>query len=349
MNKSLSSEPTAQGLEIESRYAEPIRVAISGAAGRVGYSLIFRIAAGAMFGPRQPVILRALDVELRRESLNEMQFELADSAFPLLVEFKFTSNPDEAFHDVDWIILLASVTGPTPIERTVALEKNGPVYQQHGQAINRVAPRARVLVVGTPTHSNCLIAQTNAPSLPRERWFALNRLYQIRATSVIAEKLHVPVHHINRLTVWGKPGPNLYVDFHNCYVGDTPAWKLLNDPEWEHTTLQQSVGTQVSRQILLSSVTPAASGAMAILETVRAITSPTSYLQRFGAGVVSDGSYDVPTGLVFSLPLRTEDGRTWSIVRDLYLDEFAQDRIQTCVSELQSEALLASRFFGNIP
>lgn len=349
MQNDFSTAPPSQEFDLETRFAEPIRVAISGAAGRVGYSLIFRIAAGAMFGPRQPVILRCLDVDERQSSLEALHLELVDSGFPLLVSFSATSVPDSAFHDSDWIILLASRTGQvTPADHRATLEINGSLYQEHGQAINRSAPRARVLVVGTPSHTNCLIAMTNAPSVPRERWFALNRMYQIRATRLIAQKLNVPVHYLNRVNVWGNPGPNLYVDFHNSFVGDTPAWELCQDRDWECKTLQQTVGSRASQQFQLSGVTPAASAAQAIVETVRAITTPASFVNRFGAGVVSDGSYGVPDGLVFGFPLRTDDGRACGIVQDLYLDEFAQTRINASIRELEGESVLASRFFGNI-
>lgn len=334
--------------DLERLPAEPVRIAISGAAGRVAYSLVFRIAAGGMFGPDQPVILRCLDTEARQQALEALRWELFDSAFPLVVGFQATMSADIAFQDADWIILLATQAEDIPPGSPAAALKNAPLYQQHGQAINRCAPRARVLVVATPSNTNCLIAMTNAPNLPPERWFALNRLYVMRATAVIAEKLGVPVAHVNRVNVWGNPGPHLYVDLHNSFVGDTPAWQLIEDREWEQDTLQQSVGMRASYHFELSGKTPAATAAQAILGTVRSLVIPTSFQRRFGAGVVSDGSYGVPSGLVFGFPLRTEEGRTWSIVQNLYHDDFAKERIQASIAELQHEAALATPYFGNI-
>lgn len=332
--------------DLQAPFAEPLRVAISGAAGRVAYALVFRIAAGGMFGANQPVILRCLDRPESQQRLEALRWELFDGAFPLLVEFHATSDPDEAFQDADWIIMLASHTAQTPADHDYALQQNGAIYQAHGQAINRTAPRARVLVVATPSHTNCLIAMTNAPNLPPERWFALNRLYVMRATALIAQKLSVPVWHVNRINVWGNPGSHLYVDFHNGYVGDVPLWRRLHDLDWERGTLQQSVGSRANHHFLLSGVAPAATAAQAILGTVHSITVPTPYLRRFSAGVISDGSYGVPRGLVFGFPLRTEDGLTREIVQDIYHDEFAIDRMKASVRELQHEAALATPFFG---
>lgn len=348
MPNDLSSGVSFREHDLEASFAEPIRVAISGAAGRVAYALVFRIAAGGMFGANQPVILRCLDVPESQKQLEALYWELTDAAFPLLVDFRATSDADDAFGDADWIFLLASRTDLSPADHAMALQVNGPIYQAHGQAINRASPRARVLVVGTPSHTNCLIAMTNAPNLPPERWFALNRLYRMRATAIIAQKLAVPVSHVNRVSVWGNPGPSMYVDYHNSFVGDVPAWQKLQDREWERGALQQSVGARASQHFQLSGVTPAATAAQAILGTVRSLIVPTPYLRRFGAGVVSDGSYGIPRGLVFGYPLRTEDGRTWSIVRDLYHDEFAIERLQASIEELQFEAALAAPYLGEI-
>lgn len=335
--------------DFDSTFSEPIRVAISGAAGRVAYSLVFRIVAGGMFGPNQSVILRCLDVPEKQKRLEALRWELFDAAFPLLVEYKATSDADDAFRDADWIFLLASQTDHTPADHTISLAKNGRIYQLHGQAINRTAPLARVLVIATPSHTNCLIAMTNAPNLPPERWFALNRLYRMRATAIIAQKLGVPVSHVNRVNVWGNPGPHLYVDYHNCFVGDSPAWQKRQDQEWEYGVLQHTVGSQANQHYLLSGVTPAATAAQAILGTVRSLMTPTPYQRRFGAGVVSDGSYGVPAGLIFGFPLRTENGSTWNIVQDIYHDEFAMSRLRNSVEELQYEAALAAPYFGDTP
>jgi malate dehydrogenase len=333
----------------ELEWTEPLRIAISGAAGRVAYSLIFRIAAGGMFGAEQPVILRCLDVPDRMQRLEALGYELFDCAFPLLVDYRATSNPDEAFGGADWIILLASRAGITSANHVEALAQNGSLYRDHGQAINRSAPTARILVVASPSHTNCLIALSHAPHLPPERWFALNRVYRMRATALIAQRAGVPVAHVNRVIVWGNPGPNLYVDVHNSFIGDTPTPEVLKDPDWIHGELQSTVGARANHYFLLAGDNPAATAAQAILGTIHSLITPTAFQHRFGAGVYSDGSYEIPRGLIFGFPLRTEDGRTWNVTRGLYVDDFAIDRLQKSVSESQYEAALAAEFLGDLP
>lgn len=333
----------------ELEWAEPLRIAISGAAGKVAYSLIFRIAAGGLFGAQQPVILRCLDVPEHMYRLEALGYELFDCAFPLLVDYRTTTDPDEAFGGADWIILLASRTGANPANHEEALALNGALYREHGHAINRTAPTARILVVASPSHTNCLIALSHAPNLPPERWFALNRVYRMRATALIAQRARVPVARVNRVTVWGNPGPNLYVDAHNSFIGDTPTPDMLKDPDWIRGELQSLVGSQANQYFKLCRDTPAATAAQAILGTIHSLTTPTAFQHRFGAGVYSDGSYEIPRGLVFGFPVRTEDGRTWNVTRGLYVDEFAIERLQKSVAELQHEAALAAEFLGELP
>lgn len=326
-----------QDHDLEAR--EPIRVAISGAAGHIGYSLVFRIAAGGLFGAAQPVRLSLLEAPSGMRALSGVELELRDCAFPLLHDVRLSDQPEEAFADADWIILL--VGAPVRHAQTTRLDllrETAPLYAAHGRAINHVSPHARVLVVGEPCNTNCLVALSEAPDVPPEHWFALNRLDRMRATALIAEKAGVPVSRVNRVCVWGNHSEKIYVDFHNTFIGQTPAPEVIQDPDWVRNVLQSTVQRR-NRQIFeLRGASPSATAAQSILGTIRSLTTPTTYQYRFGAAVLSDGSYGIPHRLVFGFPLRTEDGRTWSIVRDLYLDDEAQARLEENVTELQHEA-----------
>jgi malate dehydrogenase len=324
--------------------AAPLNVAVSGAAGRVAYGLVFRIAAGELFGPHQPVALRLLDVDGAIELLTAIQLELLDCAFPLLTSLQLTTHADEAFADADWIIMLASsgrLAWDAP--RLDLVRANAPLYVEHGQVINRVAARARMLVVAEPCNTNCLIALHQAPNVPREHWFALNRLARMRATALIAEKAGVAVSQVNRVTVWGNLSEHIFVDFHNTFIGDRPAHQVILDRDWPRKVLEPAVARRESEVFRLRGSTPAATAVQAILGTIRSITNPTPFGRRFGAAVCTNGSYGVPYGLVFGLPLRTEDGRSWSVVDGLYLDDYANSRLQQNIDELEHEAVVAGR------
>jgi malate dehydrogenase len=320
----------------------PVRIAISGAAGRVGYELLFPIAAGGLFGPGRPVSLHLLDLPDRMQLLEATQLELQDCAFPLLSELRLSADPAEAFACADWIVMLAGA-GPARdgMSRLDLVRENGPTYVEHGRAINHVAPTARILVVAEPCNTNCLIALKQAPNIPEERWFALNRLDGMRATAMIAEKAGVPVARVNRVTVWGNHSEKIYVDFHNAFIDDRPAGQVITDQAWVRGVLEPTVAKRERQIQQLRGATPAGTAVQAILGTIRSISTPTALRGRFGAAVISDGSYGVPGGLVFGFPLRTEDGRSWSIVEGLYLDEYAESRLAENVEELEREAVVA--------
>lgn len=325
----------------------PITVAISGAGGAVGYGLVFRIAAGGMFGPTQSVSLRLLEQSQYMRLLKATGIELTDCAFPLLDSYVLTDDPHEAFSGADWIVLLAGAPRDVPQpSRVEMLKQNGEIYIEHGRAINRVAPTARVLVVAAPCNANTMIAMGRAPDVPPEHWFALNRLDRMRATAMIAAKAGVPVARVNRVTVWGNHSELQYVDFHNSYIDEVPAREIIHDERWIHETLQWSVAHRSSEIFKLRSTSPVATAVQAILGTIYSITTPTPPNRRFGAAVISDGSYGVPQGMIFGFPLSTEDGKTWSIVDGLYLDEFAQAKLARNVAELEYEAVLADEWFG---
>jgi malate dehydrogenase len=273
--------------------------------------------------------------------------ELTDCAFPLLDSFVVTDDPLEAFADADWIVLLAGspVDVPRP-SRIDVLKANGGIYVEHGRAINQASPSARILVVAAPCNANCMIAMSQAHDVPKQHWFALNRLDRMRATALIAQKAGVPVSQVNRVNVWGNHGELMYVDFHNAYIGNAPAHEVIQDLQWSHETLQKSVANRSSEIFRLRGRSPIATATQAILGTIHSIVTPTPFERTFGAGVFSDGSYGVPDGLIFGFPLRTEDGQQWAIEQGLYLDEFAQTKIDRNVAELEYEAVLAQEWFG---
>jgi malate dehydrogenase len=328
---------------------KPMRVAVAGAAGRVGYSLVFRIAAGGLFGPNQPVGLRLLELPEARPRLEACAMELKDCAYPLLTGIHIGTDSREVFEGADWIILL----GGKPLSaelgnRLDLLRANAPSMVEQGRAINQAAPTARVLVVAQPCNTNCLIALSRARDVPAEHWFALNLLPWLRAVSMIAEKTGAPVSQISRVTVWGNNSKTAYVDIRNAMIGDKPALDVINDIDWVNRVMEPTVVARDREILKVRGTTPAGAVAHAILGTVRSITTPTPYQRWFAAGVVSNGSYDVPRGLVFGFPLVTADGQSWSIVEELYVDEFARERIAANVAELEHEASVVSHLLRPI-
>ncbi len=327
----------------------PIRVAVSGAAGRIAYSLAFRIAGGGMFGPHQPVSLRLLDIPEAAQPLRALELELRDCAQLLLNEVKSTTDPMEAFEGADWVLLLGGKPfSPEHRDRLELLRLNAPIMIQHGRAINQVAPTARVLVVTSPSNANCMVARSTAPGVPESHWFALSQVTRMRAMGVIAERMGVPVSEVRRLTVWGNNSESALIDLRSALIGERPALEAINDSEWVAQTLGPMIAGRNDEIYRLRGALPAGSIAQAILGTVRSIVTPTPYGRWFCAGVVSDGSYDVPRGLVFSFPLSTADGREWKIEPNNYLDEVARERIAANVAEIQHETTAVSDLLGSI-
>lgn len=320
----------------------PVRIAITGAAGRTGHTLAFQLASGTLFGGHQAVSLSLLDRPEAMDLLRAMQMELQDCAFPLLDETSISSDPYEALAGADWVVMLAShALDLTHCGRLDLVRANGPIYAEHGRAINKVAASARILVVAEPCNTNCRVAMNYCLNVPPEHWFALNGVAGRRACGLIAAKARVPVSQVNRVTIWGNNSDKLYVDFHNAFIGNRPAREVITDPAWPQRVLEPKVAHRDSEIYTLSRTSPWATAAQAIMGTIRAIATPTPYGRRFSAAVRSDGSYGVPYGLIFGFPLRTEDGRTWQIVDTLYLDDHANRRLAENVEELQREAVVA--------
>lgn len=328
--------------------ARAIELAVTGAAGQIGYALVFRIAAGGLYGAEQSVALRLLESPGRMHLLQALQMELKDCAFPLLADVRIGDDPVRVFEGVDWVILLAGRPQHPHERRVEMLRDNAPIFVAHGRAIDRVAPEARILTVANPCNTNCLIAKSHASNVPAEHWFAMTRLDQMRAASMIAEKAGVPVGRVNRVAIWGNHSERVFPDFHNAWINNRPAHEVIHDTEWIRHEFERNVAQRSAEIIRLRGASPAASAVQAIICSLRALSTPTPYELHFSVGVVSDGSYGVPRDLIFSFPMRTEDGKSWSIVQGLYLDSYAQSRIAENVAEVEQEAAAVTDLLGTI-
>jgi malate dehydrogenase len=320
----------------------PIRVAVTGAAGQIGYSLVFRIASGSMFGPDQPVILHVIEIEPAMASLGGVVMELQDCAFPLLKGVTQTSSLEAGFKDVDWALLVGSVPRKAGMERKDLLGINGKIFIGQGQAIAKhAAPGVRVLVVGNPCNTNCLIAMNNARPVLPERWFAMTMLDQNRAVAQLAAKSGADTTAITNLAVWGNHSSTMYPDFRNARIGGKPATEVIRDEAWFTVTFLPTVQQRGTAIIKARGLSSAASAANAVVDTVRNLTTPTRPGIWFSVSVCSDGSYGIEKGLIFSFPVRS-DGQKWQIVQGVALDEFSRSKIVASESELKEEKALVS-------
>jgi malate dehydrogenase len=317
----------------------PLRVAITGAAGQIGYALLFRIASGAMFGPDQPVLLHLIEIpdEKAMNALRGVCMELDDCAFPLLKGIVPTSNLDQGFQGVNWALLVGAVPRKQGMERKDLLSVNGKIFVSQGRAIaNNAAADVRVLVVGNPCNTNSLIAAGNAGSVPRDRFFAMTMLDQNRAATQLARKAAVDVTAVSHLAIWGNHSSTMFPDFFNAKINGRPVPEVIGDRAWlekEFITVVQQRGAAVIKARGLSS---AASAANAVVDTVRGLTSPTPRGDCFSVAVYSDGSYGIEKGLIFSFPVRS-DGRKFEIVQGLPINDFSKARIAATESELKEE------------
>ncbi len=316
---------------------DPVRVAVTGAAGQIGYSLLFRIASGSMFGPDQPVILHLLEIEPALPTLNGVVMELDDCAFPLLKGVVPTSNMDEAFRGVNWALLVGSVPRKAGMERKDLLNINGKIFIGQGQAIARnAAADARVLVVGNPCNTNCLIAMSNASDLPAERWFAMTRLDENRAKSQLAAKSGRHSSEVTNMAIWGNHSSTQYPDFIHAKIGGAPAAEVITDHEWLKGDFIKTVQQRGAAIIAARGSSSAASAANAVVDTVKSLTTPTPEGDWTSVCVASDGSYGIEKGLIVGFPVRT-DGKTVEIVQGLEIDAFAQSKIDATINELKEE------------
>jgi len=320
----------------------PIRVAVTGAAGQIGYSLLFRIASGSMFGPDQPVILHLIEIEPALPALGGVVMELQDCAFPLLKGIVPTASLDEGFKGVNWALLVGSVPRKAGMERKDLLGINGKIFTGQGQAIARhAAADVRVLVVGNPCNTNCLIAMNNARAVPADRWFAMTMLDQNRAATQLALKAGADITAVSHLAIWGNHSSTMYPDFYNARIGGRPAPEAVGDEAWFKDTFLPTVQQRGAAIIKARGLSSAASAANAVVDTVRALTTPTKPGDWFSAAVCTDGAYGIEKGLMFSYPIRT-DGAKWQIVPGVPLNDFSLSKVRATENELKEEKSLVA-------
>ena len=321
----------------------PIRVAVTGAAGQIGYSLLFRIASGAMFGPRQAVILQLIEIEPALPALRGVVMELQDCAFPLLKGIIATADLNEGFRDVNWALLVGSVPRKAGMERKDLLGINGKIFVGQGKAIEQnAAPDVRVLVVGNPCNTNCLIAMNSAPAIPRERWFAMTRLDENRAKTQLALKAGVDVTQVSNVAIWGNHSATQYPDFTNARIAGQPAGEVIRDQAWLEGEFISTVQQRGAAIIKARGLSSAGSAANAIIDSVRSLLEPTAEGDWFSVGVCSNGEYDVDEGLICSFPIRTSHDGVWEVAKWLPINAFSRSRIDASVAELRDERALVS-------
>lgn len=315
----------------------PIRVAITGAAGQIGYALLFRIASGAMFGPDQPVALNLIEIPPALDALKGVVMELDDCAFPLLKDVVATTDLDEGFTDVNWALLVGSVPRKAGMERGDLLNINGKIFTGQGQAIAKNAAKdVRVLVVGNPCNTNCLIAMNNAKELPSDRWFAMTMLDENRAKTQLAQKAGVDITEVTNMTIWGNHSATQYPDFYSALIGGKSAAEVINDEAWLKDEFIPTVQKRGAAIIAARGSSSAASAANGIVDSVRKLTTPTPDGDSFSMCICSDGSYGVPAGLIASFPVKS-DGTKYEIVQGIELNAYSQSKLDATVEELVGE------------
>jgi len=324
----------------------PIKVAVTGAAGQIGYSLLFRIASGSMFGPDQPVQLSLIEIPPALGALEGVVMELQDCAFPLLKGIAPTADLDEGFRGVNWALLVGSVPRKAGMERGDLLGINGKIFIGQGKAIEKNASSdVRVLVVGNPCNTNCLIAMNNARSVPNDRWFAMTRLDENRAKAQLAQKAGVDVTTVTNMTIWGNHSATQYPDFYNAKINGQNADEVIADEKWLKETFIPTVQQRGAAVIKARGLSSAASAANAVVDTVRSLTSKTPETDWYSVAVCSYGSYNVEKGLISSFPTRSEGGK-WEIVQGVSLNEFSRGKIDASVGELKEEKALVHDLIG---
>jgi malate dehydrogenase len=314
-----------------------LRVAVTGAAGQIGYSILPRIASGQVFGYDQPVILQLIEIEPGMAALQGVAMELQDGAFPLLEGIETTSDLDRGFDGVNWALLIGSVPRKAGMERKELLGINGKIFVGQGRAIEKnAASDVRVLVVGNPCNTNCLIAMNNAPAVPRDRWFAMMRLDENRAKSQLAQKAGVPWRDVTNMTIWGNHSNTQYPDFFNARIGGKLAPEVIEDTAWLETDFIKTVQERGAAIIKARGLSSAFSAAHAAIETVQSLTRNTPEGDWHSVALCSDGSYGIEAGLICGFPVSSRDQMA-KIVQGVPVNDFGRARIDKTVNELIEE------------
>lgn len=323
----------------------PVRVAVTGAAGQIGYSLLFRIASGEMLGKDQPVILQLLEITPALNALKGVVMELDDCAFPLLAGVVQSDDPEVAFKDADIALLVGARPRSKGMERKDLLEANGAIFTVQGAALNKVASRdVKVLVVGNPANTNAYIAMKSAPDLPSKNFTAMLRLDHNRALSQLASKTGKSVDSIEQLIVWGNHSPTMYPDYRFATIGGNEAPSAVNDQDWYENTFISTVGKRGAAIIEARGLSSAASAASAAIDHVRDWVNGTNG-KWTTMGVPSDGSYGIPEGVIYGFPTTCSDGE-YSIVTGLDIDEFSRKQMDKTLQELEEERAAINHLFS---
>lgn len=314
-----------------------VKVAVTGAAGQIGYSLLFRIASGQMFGPETEVELQLLELEPAMAALNGVAMELEDCAFPLLKNIVQTSDLNTAFKDANWVICVGAVPRKQGMERSDLLKINGGIFTAQAKAIEAsAASDVRVFVVGNPCNTNALIAMNNAKGIPQDRFFAMTSLDENRAKAQLAHKAQVDTTAISRMTIWGNHSATQYPDFYNALINGRPATEVIEDHEWLKGDFIKTVQQRGAQIIKARGLSSAASAANATVDAIRNIVTETPAGETYSCGLSSQGQYGVDEGLIFSYPCRTENGKV-VVVENIPLNEFGQEKFNITLDELRSE------------
>ena len=325
---------------------QPVRVALTGAAGQIGYALAFRIASGQMFGPETPVILHLIEIPQAVNALQGVVMELEDCAFPLLAGTVATADLDEGFRGVNWALLIGSVPRKAGMERGDLLGINGKIFVGQGQAIQKnAADDVRILVVGNPCNTNCLIAMNNAREIPAERWFAMTRLDENRAKTQLAQKAGVAITDVDRLAIWGNHSATQYPDFTNARIGGKPVPEVIGHSQWLQNDFLTTVQKRGAAIIEARGASSAASAANAVVDSVASVVNPTAGDDWHSLAVCSDGSYGIEAGLICGFPTRS-DGKRAQIVQGVPLDDFSRAKVDASVAELLEEKALVGSLLG---
>ncbi len=324
---------------------KPIRVAVTGAAGQIGYSLLFRIASGEMLGKDQPVILQLLEITPALNALKGVVMELDDCAFPLLAGVVQSDDPKVAFKDVDIALLVGARPRSKGMERKDLLEANGAIFTTQGKALNEVASRdVKVLVVGNPANTNAYIAMKSAPDLPAKNFTAMLRLDHNRALSQLAAKTGKPVDSIEKLVVWGNHSPTMYPDYRFASISGSPASEVVNDQDWYENTFISTVGKRGAAIIEARGLSSAASAAGAAIDHVRDWVLGTNG-KWTTMGVPSDGSYGIPEGVIYGVPTTCQNGE-YTVIKDLEIDTFSRSKMDATLTELEEERAAIAHLIG---
>lgn len=316
----------------------PIRIAVTGAAGQVAYALLPRLASGEVFGPHRKVILHLLEIPQAMQALEGVAMELEDCSFPTLGGLVLTDDPNVAFDGVNWALLVGSFPRKEGMERKELLGINGKIFVGQGKALAaKAASDVRILVVGNPCNTNCLVAYNNGRDIPAERWTAMTRLDHNRARSALAKKAGVPNEAVTRVTIWGNHSNTQYPDFTNARINGKPAVDVIGDRTWLEQTFVPMVQTRGAAIIKARKLSSALSAAHAALDHVKGWIEPTPADDWVSAAIVSKGEYGVPAGLVFSYPVRNSGDGMFRVVEGLQLDAFGKERFAITLRELEEE------------